>query len=56
MDTNIDDLLVTHYFRIRIFHSVTPVLRLLIEFLQFRNRKHFDDLLNKDKTNRIHFR
>ena len=56
IDTNIDDLLVKHYFRIRIFHSVTPVIRLLIEFLKFRSRKHFDDLLNNDKINRIHFR
>jgi hypothetical protein len=56
MDANIDDLLVKHYFRIRIFHSVTPVLRLLIEFLRFRSRKRFEVLLNNDKISRIHFR
>jgi hypothetical protein len=56
MDTNIDDLLVKHYFRIRVFHSVTPVLRLLIEFLRFRSRKRFEVLLNNDKINRIHSR
>lgn len=55
-DTNIDDLLIKHYFRIKITHSVTPILRLLIDFIKFRSRKHFDPLLEDDKINRTHFR
>ena len=52
LSLHIDDLLVKYYYRINIFHSVTPLLRLLIESFIFLRPKHFETQLKNDQIKR----
>jgi hypothetical protein len=52
LDLHIDDLLVKYYYRIKRFHSVTPLLRLLIGSFRFLRPKQFEIQLMNDQIKR----
>jgi hypothetical protein len=52
LEINIDKLLIKYYFKIKKYHIVTPVFRLIKDFSKFSKKKNFENILKWDVKNR----
>jgi hypothetical protein len=48
-EKNFDSLLVKNYFKIRNYHVITSILKLVFEILRNKRQKNFESVLSKDK-------